>query len=302
VIREVRHEGQPKKPVWIDLSEPTPEELASLTTDYGLHPTLVADCMDPGHLPKHEMWDDATFIMVRVFDHDARETDTTVRSMTNKIALFIGNRFLITVHRKEQPFLEPICEKYRNAPGPIYLQAILLEILLAAVETFHRPLESAETEVHALEAALTTKSHAPIDWGAVFQTQARLTIIKRMLWHTLDAVQKFVPHSKANLPLFQDVRERIQNLQFFAEHLHDDLRNLLALQLALSAQSTNRVMRTLTLYSVFFLPLTFVVGIYGMNFEHMPELEWRYGYLAVWIVLVAIVVGLWLGFRRGGWL
>jgi magnesium transporter len=183
-----------------------------------------------------------------------------------------------------------------------YLLSVMLEVLLAAVETYHAPLERAEAEVHEFERAILTDKRDAAHFAAMFRTQARLTVIKRMMWHTLNAVQKFVPRSEKKLPLCQDLRERIESLLFFTETLLEDLRNLLAVQLSLSANDTNDVMRTLAIFSVFFMPLTFIVGVYGMNFEHIPELRWNFGYGGVWIAMALVSLAIWRWFRRKRWI
>jgi magnesium transporter len=302
VIREVRKEGDPPMPVWRDVTDPDPGELEELAKEYRLHPTLVADCLQPLHLPKHEQIGDVTFLMVRAYDEDAQDEDSSIEGMTRKVAVFLGNRFLITVHQKDPSFLEPIRRKYGNEMNEAYLLSVMLEVLLEAVETYHAPLEKAEAQVHQFESAILTDRRDEAHYDAVFRTQARLTVIKRMLWHTLNAVQKFVPRSEKKLPLCQDLRERIESLLFFTETLLEDLRNLLAVQLSLSANDTNDVMRTLAMYSVFFMPLTFIVGIYGMNFENIPELRWRFGYLGVWVALAVVSFSLWRWFRRKRWI
>jgi magnesium transporter len=302
MIREIRREGAPPRPVWLDLVEPTAHDFELLAREYRLHPTLVADCLEPMHLPKHEQSGDVTFLIVRAFNEQAQPDDTEVQDLTRKVALFLGNRFLITAHRHDLAFLAPILRKYRSAPEPIYLFSGMLEVLLKAVDTYHPPLEEAEDQIHAFEAAILTDRRDAAHWDAIFRTQTRLTVIKRMLWHTLNAVQRFVPRSERSLPLCQDLRERVESLLFFADNLLEDLRNLLAVQLSLAANDTNDVMRTLAIYSVFFMPLTFIVGVYGMNFEHIPELRWRFGYLAVWLALLITSLAIWRWFRRKHWL
>jgi magnesium transporter len=302
MIDEIRREGDPPVPVWLDVRDPAVSELHDLGQRYRLHPALVADCLDPLHLPKHEQAGDVTFLIVRAFDRSAPRSDTSVQTLTHEVAVFLGNRFLITAHRGDQRFLEPILQKYRFTPDPVYLLVVMLEVLLAAVETYHAPLEDAETQIHAFEAAILTDRRDAAHWDAVFRTQARLTVIKRMLWHTLSAVQRFVPRSDRNLALCQDLRERIESLAFFADNLLEDLRNLLAVQLSLSANDTNDVMRTLAMYSVFFMPLSFIVGVYGMNFENIPELKWQHGYYMVLSAMVATSFGLWRWFRKKRWL
>lgn len=302
MIQEIRSEGQPPVPVWLDLVEPTARDFDLLARVYHLHPTLIADSLEPLHLPKHEQSGETTFLIVRAFNEQSRPEDKEVQDLTTKVALFLGNRFLITAHRHDLKFLEPILRKYREAPEPIFLFTGMLEVLLSAVETYHAPLEDAEDQIHAFEAAILTDDRDAAHWDAVFRTQTRLTVIKRMLWHTYNAVQRFVPRSERNLPLCQDLRERIESLLFFADSLLEDLRNLLAVQLSLAANDTNDVMRTLAIYSVFFLPLSFVVGVYGMNFHNIPELAWHYGYPMLWAVLALLSFGTWRWFRKKRWL
>ncbi|MDB4990558.1 MAG: Mg2 transporter protein CorA family protein [Myxococcaceae bacterium] len=302
MIDVIRSEGDPPVPIWLDVTDPSEAELSQLAERYRLHPTLVEDCLQPMHLPKHEQSGDVTFLIVRAFDSESPPEDTSVQGLTRNVAVFLGNRFLITAHRRDQTFLLPILREYRTAEGPVYLLSVMLEVLLAAVETYHAPLEQAENQIHIFEAAILTDRRDTDHWDAVFRTQARLTVIKRMLWHTLNAVQRFVPRSERSLPLCQDLRERIESLLFFADNLLEDLRNLLAVQLSLAAHDTNDVMRTLAIYSVFFMPLSFIVGVYGMNFKNIPELEWRFGYPTLWVALALIAFAIWRGFRKRHWL
>jgi magnesium transporter len=115
-------------------------------------------------------------------------------------------------------------------------------------------------------------------------------------------IQKFVPPSERAGPKFQDLRETADSYQFYIEHLVEEAQNLIAMHLAVASHRTNEVMRVLTLFSVFFLPLTFIVGVYGMNFHYMPELERRWGYPAVIAVMGVVCASIFLWFRRLGWL
>lgn len=302
MIDEIRTEGDPPVPLWLDVKDPAASELHDLGQRYRLHPALVEDCLDPLHLPKHEQNGDVTFLIVRAFDAAAPVGETSVQALTHEVAVFLGNRFLITAHRGDQRFLEPTLRKYRACQEPVYLLVVMLEVLMAAVETYNAPLEDAEAQVHAFEAAILTDDRDAAHWDKIFRTQARLTVIKRMLFHTLSAVQRFVPRSDRNLALCQDLRERIESLAYLADSLLEDLRNLLAVQLSLAANDTNDVMRTLAMYSVFFMPLSFIVGVYGMNFDEIPELHFQHGYLAVWLTMAAISLGLFRWFRKKRWL
>jgi magnesium transporter len=130
----------------------------------------------------------------------------------------------------------------------------------------------------------------------------QVTLCKRLLWRTVDVTQRMIPGAGRSAALFRDVQENAESYHFYADELLDDANTLLSVQLALASHRTSEVMRVLTVFSVFFLPLTFIVGVYGMNFEFMPELGHRWGYPAV-LILMSVVTLLILGwFRRRGWL
>jgi magnesium transporter len=295
---------------WVDVVDPTHDELADIARRYNLHPTSVEDSLEPEHLPKYERIGSTTFIIVRAIDAEARGDCSTLHELTRKVAIFYGNDFLITIHRTEQPFLTEIIEEYRDTAPPDgvqerrkgFLPRLLIYIVNGAIATYQKPLEDAEAAIDMFEATVFGEHEFAGLLRRIYLVKRRVTLMRRMLLHTLDAVKKLVPGSEPTAPLYQDLRENVDSMHFFAEELLEDVNNLLSIQLALASHRTNEVVRVLTVFSVFFLPLTFIVGIYGMNFQYMPELRERWGYPAVLAAMgfVTLVIGLW--FRRRGWL
>jgi magnesium transporter len=296
--------------VWVDVVDPTPDELAEVARRYNLHPTSVEDSLEPEHLPKYERIGSTTFIIVRAIDTGAKGDCSTLHEMTRKVAIFYGNQFLITIHRTEQPFLTEIIEEYRRTFPPDgveerrkgFLPRLLIYIINGAIATYQKPLEEAETAIDMFEATVFGEHEFTRLLRRIYLVKRRVTLMRRMLSHTLDAVKKLVPGSEPTAPLYQDLRENAESMHFYADELLEDVNNLLSIQLALASHRTNEVVRVLTVFSVFFLPLTFIVGIYGMNFQYMPELRERWGYPAAMagMGLVTLVIYLW--FRRRGWL
>jgi magnesium transporter len=292
-------------PLWIDVCEPTPDELARISREHGIPPASLDACTAPLHLPKHERLGPTTFVITRVHDEESRPDADGFLEMTRKLSLFLGDRFLVTIHRRRLPFLEEIKQRIAKSEQPVFLQVVMLEIMLAGVETLHGPLEEAELRIHGFEAGLldaTGTTPAQVAWRDVFRTKVRIQTFRRLLWHIQNATQKFVPRSAVNQALADDLRERITSLSFLAEGLDSDLDTLLDVQLSLAANRTNDVMRLLTLFSAVFLPITFIVGVYGMNFRYMPELESHYGYVGVWTLIGVTVVAVVTWFRRSGWM
>lgn len=294
--------------IWLDVVSPSKEELSNIARQYGLHSTSVEDSLDPEHLPKYERIGAVTFIIIRAFDEAATRDCSTVQEMTRKVAIFISNDFLITIHRTEQPFLTTLITKYQSPPPAgaerrrSFIPRVLIEIINGAIDTYERPLGEAESTIDKFEATVFGEHELGGLLQRIYTEKRRVTQMRRMLSHTMDVVQRLVPASEPTAPLFQDLRENTESMYSYAEELVEDVNNLLSIQLALAQHRTSEVVRVLTVFSVFFLPLTFIVGIYGMNFDFMPELRERWGYPAVLVGMGIVTLTIYLWFRRRGWL
>ncbi len=292
---------------WVDVVEPTSRELAEVAQRYGLHPTSVRDCLDPEHLPKFEKFPNRIFIIIRVYDTESARDCATVHEMTRKVAIFSGPDFVISIHRKPLPFLTALQEQWEvaesgEATGEPPTHRLILDIIDRGLATFEPPLERIEEGLDEVEAALFQNRHEAHDLLDLYVLRRRTTLSKRMLWRSLEVLKIFSPPVDASQPHYQDVREAVEAMHFYADDLLEEVTNLTNLQLSLASQKTSQVMRILTVFSAFFLPLTFLVGVYGMNFQFMPELSQRWGYPAVWAVMVIITVSIYTWFRKRGWL
>ncbi|HEX3234563.1 MAG TPA: CorA family divalent cation transporter [Gemmatimonadales bacterium] len=301
--------------VWEDVVDPTAEELNQLARQYGLQPTSVNDCLDPEHLPKFEQLEGYAFAIIRVFDERSSRSCTTVQELTRKIAIFYGTGFLLTVHRREQAWLTALVDRigheHQHKPpgqGNEGLQAYLLtQLLNAALDTYLHPLELVEARIDAFEEDVFSggdraKQSFAAGLREIHVLKRQVTLIKRLLWRTVDVVQRMTPLSGKHVSLFRDVQENLESFHFYVDEMLDDANTLLSIQLSLASHRTGEVMRVLTVFSVFFLPLTFVVGVYGMNFDFMPELHSRWGYPVVLAAMGLVTVAIYLWFRRNGWL
>lgn len=289
---------------WVDLSHPSPEELQSITREYGLHPVMVQDTMEPAHLPKFEKTNDITFAILRVYDVDALNKADSVPSLTRKIALFIGPDFVISIHRMDPSRFQDLIGRCLSDFSPNEepsVSILLVKLLNRAYSTYQIPIERAEQDLDTFELELFEKDANLKILSKIHVIKRRLSLIKRILLHSQDVIHRMFPPSEVS-PIYQDLRENIAQLIFLTDELLEDVHSLFNLQLGLSSHKTNEVMRVLTIFSVFFMPLTFIVGIYGMNFKFQPEFEWAFGYSYVWalIIVVTLLISIW--FYRKGWL
>ena len=299
---------------WLDISNPTPEYLNQVAAQYSLHPTSVQDCLQPEHLPKFEMIDEVGFVVLRAFDGECSPAADTVQELTRKIAIFYGAEFVLTIHRTDQPFLEAMVARWqkRGAKGPAYTpEHILADAINEVVKSFERPVLDAVANLEILEQEIFgagTQRKFRMQKG--YYLKRKVSVYKRMLRSTLEPLNKVMANAEADLmPHFQNARELIDNLYFYADETGESIASLLNLHISLQSQKTNEasrktneVMRVLTIFSCFFLPINFIASIYGMNFEYMPELHHEYGYFAALGMMFAVAVSIFVWFNRKGWL
>jgi magnesium transporter len=290
---------------WIDVTAPTSEELRTLATEHGLYAMAVEDCLDPWHLPKFERLEDTSFMILRVYGERPDRTGNTAQDMTRKIAVFVRGDTVMTIHRAAQPVCD-LLERdhaHQHAGGERCSPACLLVSLAHRVlESYDRPLEAAEETLHQFEAQLFDRRTRSPGLAEIHELKGTVGTVRRLMWLSQQVFQKAVPSSERSAPLFQDLREAADSYLFYSDQLLEEAQNLMQMQLAVASQRTNEVMRLLTVFSAFFLPLTFIVGIYGMNFEYMPELGHPWGYFAVLALMAGVSLLIWLKFRRHGWL
>jgi len=302
-MRTVVCEGAQGGPRWIDVVAPTRTELLELAEEFGLHATSVADCLDPEHLPKHEKIGDVTFIIMRTYDEGSDAAASDLQAMTRKVALFYRNDLVLTIHRKDQPILAAVRQRFAALPpGEVALTPILSELTLGVLGTFDRPLEDMERALDHFEEEVFSSRRASPPIRDIHHLKRRVALIKRILWQSISVIQKTVVPAERSQPYFQDLRETAEGYHFWADQLLEEAQNLLSVHLAMASHRSNEVMRVLTVFSAFFLPLTFIVGVYGMNFDRMPELRSPLGYPAVLLLMATVSLLIFLWFRGRGWI
>lgn len=292
---------------WLDLVEPTRADMDQVARDYGLTATAVADCLDPEHLPKFERFNGSSFVILRGHDELAADDADTIQAFTRKVALFWSKDFLITIHRKDQPYLTSLMDEWAREKGAATngdpLPQLLADLANAVIFSYELPLVKAEERLDGYEHSLFTEHDVARMLSDLYLIKRQVGLAKRLLWRTLSVTSRLgLGLEGKTAGLGQDLRENAESMHFYADELLEDVTNLLNMQLQLAAHRTNEVVQVLTIFSAFFLPLTFIVGVYGMNFTHMPELPEPWGYPAVWGVMIAVCVGIYVWFRRRRWL
>lgn len=286
---------------WIDIVGPEKGELQEIALQYGLLEQSVQDSLQPDHLPKYERLKNYTFSILRLYASDNDLEADTVQELTNKVAIFINEHYIITIHRKEWAALERINKELvqkGECETPLH---VYIEIVRATLQSFEEPARKLTQSIEYYEEHVFLKDKKrPILKGLYF-LKRKVDVIQRILLLSYDIIDQVDPEENSNA-YTRDVRDLYVKQQSIFDSLSDNTNHLLNIYFSISAQKTNEIIRVLTIFSVFFLPLTFIVGIYGMNFEFMPELKWKMGYLGVYIIMAIVTISIYIWFKRKKWL
>lgn len=296
--------------LWVGMHEPTEEEFEHVSQEFGLHKLAVEDALTAHQRPKLEVYDDSLFVVLKPVMYDD-DTDTVT---TGELMVFIGDSFVVTVRHGEGAALAAVRHRLEQDPdvlrhGPT---AVLYAVSDAVVDHYievaaelQADLEELEAEVFAPNASdsRTTKSTAARIYGFKRQvlefrraTSPLLQPMDRLAFGEVPFVHE---HSQ---PFFRDVADHLTKANEYVEGLDRLLSDALSAHLAQMGVRQNDDMRKISAWAAMAAVPTMVAGIYGMNFDHMPELRQGWGYPAVLVVMVAACLGLHRLFKRRGWL
>jgi magnesium transporter len=287
---------------WIDVISPSDKDLRELVRQYKMPAAAVKDCMAAFHMPKVEPINDWTYFIVRYYDLYCEDDADTIQEITNKVAIFVNKDYILTIHRTGQPTLAQLANEWRQGSHTRYENSehFTYKLLDMLLKTYELGMNQASERLDAYEKEVFQVMKDGSIFERLYQLKRRGSVFKRMLYLTKELIHSYMKHSN-DYPLAHHNIEFADSLYYRVDELHENANNLINLRLSLASHRTNEIMGILTIFSVFFLPLTFIVGVYGMNFKFMPELESDNGYGIVWIVMITIVAGIYIWFKKKGW-
>ena len=289
--------------VWIGLVEPSAEEMAELATLYNLHPLAVEDAVKANQLPKLDVYDDQLFVVTRT----AQLQDGAIAY--GETAIFVGHSHIISVRHGSARSHAPLRAQLEASPTLLEhgVDYVLHAILDFVVDGYLPLVETIEDEVLAMEQRTVDHFLGRKEITRIFALRRELIRLQRVLGPMGDVAGKIVrldlpcidPPAK---PYFSDVLDHIHRVQGMADGLRDVLASVFEFSNLLEQQRTGAITRQLAAWAAILAVPTAIAGIYGMNFEHMPELTTKYGYFVVLGVIAVMCVGLYVRFKRVGWL
>ena len=286
---------------WVDVTAPSSTELTELSKTYDLNHFALSACLQPDHLPKHEDIEGTHFIITRVLMPIRSGKSVSIQSISTKIAFFYRPGLLITIHRIPHDFIQDVRMRFFDKGQFKLVESIVAKLLWHILHSYELPAVGLSTELDEFENMVFSQNLTPQMLLELYQIKRKALMSKKLLLFTQEAISSVkLPVAKADD--LQDSRDLHLKLLNIYDQIHEDVSNLVNFYLSISAQKTNEVIKVLTIFSVFFMPLTFVAGIYGMNFDYMPELKMRYGYPLLLGIMVLLSCGIYLWFRKKRWL
>ncbi len=291
---------------WINTSGVhDPAVISDLGRQFGIHPLTLEDILNTGQRPKAEMYDNYLYLVFRMLRRDGDTGD--IRS--EQVSLILGDTWLLSFQEEPGDVFDTVRNRIRTNTGQVrnngadYLAYALLD---AVVDNYFLVLEVVGELVDALEQELV-EDGAPGQPQELHELRRELLEVRRAVWPLRDAIAVL---ERGESPLvsiqtrlfFRDVHDHAVNVIDTVETLRDVANGLLDLHLSNVSIRTNEIMKTLTIFAAIFIPLTFMAGVYGMNFRIMPELGWRWGYPFALGMMTLVAGGLLVYFRRRGWL
>ncbi len=282
------------------------EVIEKLGQHFLIHPLTLEDAVNTAQRPKIEEFDDYIYVVLKMLRYD----QTADRVVAEQVSMVLGHHFLISFQEAEGDVFDAVRERIRKGRGRIrrsgsdYLAYALIDCI---VDHYFIVLEQLGERIEALEMQLYDAAGDPDPLQAIFRLKQEMIYLHKQIRPLRETLSRFHKSENSlvqdkNRVFFADVYDHLLQGSEVVDSLRDVLSSLQDLYISMTGQRMNEVMKVLTIIATIFIPITFVAGIYGMNFEVIPELKWRWGYFAVWGLFGAITAGMLVYFKRRKWL
>lgn len=277
---------------WYDCEQASFKDLKTLKLTSQIPEYFLEDSIEVGHLPKYERKGNFELIILRAYSKVKQSDIINISQISNKIAFIIYDKTIISIHRKSFDFIKNIKQDFKSQ------EELLLHLIKKMIDSFENPLNLHSKSIDNMEKSLLVNASENFSIEKLYYIKSKARMHKKIIQISQNVLNQVALKNSTYTTELQDIKDTTLNLLITADEIIEDTQALLSSYLSITAQKNNDVMKLLTVFSVFFLPLTFIAGIYGMNFKFMPELENKYSYFIVWIIMIAISVGIWIWFKR----
>jgi magnesium transporter len=292
--------------IWVDMEAPTEADEQVLLDVFKFHPLTVEDCRENRHYPKIEEFEGYIYFIV----HGVTADISPERFNTIELDGFLGSNYVITYHHEMFRSINNVKQHLRTTPvacqrGTAYL---LHQILDQVVDYYSPVLDDFDDRIDRLEQDIfNLKQPNNRILSEIMDLKRSVLRLRRISGKQMDILHRmsrgeFALIPEEMRPFYRDIYDHLVRVVDLSENYRDLISGSLEAYLSVVSNRLNEIMKVLTIFSAIMLPLTFIAGVYGMNFDHMPELHSRYGYYAVWGLMVVVAMAMLLFFKRRGWI
>ncbi|UCF77899.1 MAG: magnesium/cobalt transporter CorA [Candidatus Eiseniibacteriota bacterium] len=279
--------------------------LEKIGDHFGIHPLVLEDVMNTHQRPKMEDFEDYVFIVLKIIRFDVEKNEIN----SEQVSLIVGPRFVISFQEREGDIFDPVRERIRKGKGrirrmgPGYLAYALADSVVdnyfGLLERLGDVLEKMQLELMDAPRTETLQS--------IYELRRETILLRKSIWPLREVVGGLERgesslFAESTRPFLRDLYDHTIQVIDTVETVRDMLSGMLDLYLSSVSNRMNEVMKVLTIIATIFIPVTFVAGIYGMNFENMPELRFPFGYPVALLVMLGIGIAMLVYFRKKGWI
>jgi len=292
--------------IWVDMEKPSEADDRILLDVFHFHPLTVEDCRENRHYPKVEEFPNYLYFIV----HGVTADTSPDRFNTIELDGFLGPNYVITYHHDMFRSINNVKKLLGTSPiacqrGPAFLT---YQILDQIVDYYSPVLDDFDERISVLEDDIFTLKHPSNEiLEQIMELKRSVLRLRRISAKQMEIFYRMsrgevhmIP--QAMLPFYRDIYDHLVRVTDLSENYRDLLSGALEAYLSVVSNRMNEIMKVLTIFSAIMLPLTFIAGVYGMNFEHMPELATQYGYFVVWAIMIIVALGMLMLFWKRGWI
>ncbi len=289
--------------VWVALKDPSPEELEEMREEFSLHELAVEDARSGHQRPKIEEYGDSLFAVLKSVEPHEGEL------RVGEVDIFVGSNYILSVRKQSEKGFADVRSRSEREPHLLQYGAayVFYALIDKVVDRYFPVLDQLETELEAIEEQIFVKNQARSNIEALYELKRKLMVLKHAVDPLMEAVGKLyggrVPQICAGMgEYFRDVYDHLQRLHATIEGIREMLATAIQVNLGMISLNETEVTKKLAGWAAIIAVPTMIAGVYGMNFKHMPELEWELGYPLAMIVMIGFDVWLYLWFKRIRWL
>ena len=295
----LKAEWESYKWFWVDFDQPTEEETAELDKTFHFHPLAIEDCVVKLQRPKMDYYEDYSFFVTHSLNH--------INEDKQEINFFIGSNYIVSYHHELSKEMNDVWERLSqskkiNKWDP-YL--VMYHIIDKIVDNYFPIVYHLEDRLSLIEDNPNDETMEEL-LEKLFDIRHHLLQIRYTVIPMRDLIYRVINSHrlkgvKERYEYFADIHDHLLKLTEMIDENRELTTDIRDSYLSINSHQTNRVMRVLTVITTIFMPLTFIAGIYGMNFENMPELTWKYGYFETLLLMFIIALGMFWWFKKKGW-